>query len=127
MSGNERLTRFVEAAVLSATNPRSALQRPIDAELDADEKLLRKEMELGWAEAQHMARRGETCQHHRKDGGWCTGGKLIDEDTATPKALLVCLRCGWEYQWELTYKEHISLRETGLLGLAPPPKERLIA
>jgi hypothetical protein len=140
----EQLTRLLTAAVKAAQTPNVLEQKEIEKAIEADKRRTLMAVEMGKAEEEHMRRRKEGCSHSRypmsmgKLGGnpcqrgtgeWTTGGQLCGRNpqTGAPRALLICQRCAWTWQWEPNVQELDHIQETGLLGFAPPAKERLIA
>lgn len=64
---------------------------------------------------------GENCP--RGQGEWLTSGQLHTDGTATT----ICQRCSNVWHWRPTPQEFQYIIDQGMLGMAPPQEERLIA
>jgi hypothetical protein len=140
----EQLTRLLTAAVKAAQTPNVLELREIEKQVEADKRRSLMAVEMGRAEEENMRRRKDGCSHSRYpmsmgklgghacskgNGEWTTGGQLCGRDpqTGRPRAVLICTRCSWTWTFEPTMQELDYIEQSGLMGFAPPAKERLIA
>jgi hypothetical protein len=134
----EDLSKLLEAAIRAAKAPNVLEQKAIDEAIEKEKRRNLLMKELGKAEQETMLRRKNGCSHSRHpqgsgkragqpaprgQGEWTTGGQLVGRDLA----VLCCLRCAWTWQWQPTYEEREFILNEGMLGMAPPPADRLLA
>lgn len=120
--------------VIAATQKLNPLdERKYNEEINREKRRAMFAVELAKAEEQTRLNRINGCSHSRDSrlgnavakgtGEWTTGGQMHGNDTAT----LTCLRCGFGWHFSTTPQEREYFREQGMLGMAPPPMDRLVA
>jgi hypothetical protein len=131
------LQSLLEAAVRAANAPNALEQKAIAEDLQREHRRALFAVELGKVEEGRMLAKKNGCTHSRlsmaagKNGGntaprgegeWTTGGQLSGN---AEEAMLICTRCSYMWKWKVTNQEREFINNTGLLGMAPPPHERV--
>jgi len=139
----EQLTRILTAAVNAAKAPSILEQKEIEKQIEADKRRNLLSVEMARVEEERIHARKHGCSHSRypsgtKNGGqnsprgqgeWCTGGQLCGRNpqTGAERAVLICTRCSWTWIFEPTVPELEFIQQSGMMGMAPPPTERLVS
>lgn len=135
----DQMQKIVEAAVLAARTLNPLEQKSMDERLALEKRRSRMQVEFGRIEEEAMRRKKFGCSHRRwpqghklaghscprGQGEWTTGGQLTGRLGRV--ATMVCLRCGWTWAFRTTAEEAVDIGENGLLGVAPPPDDRLLS
>lgn len=131
------LQAILESVVRAARAPSALEEKKMNDEIERERRRTLLMVELGKAEEQKLNNRKNGCSHSRAPQGaknagqavtrgtgeWTTGGQLTGRDLAT----LVCSRCGWMWQFKPTPAELDYIESNGMLGMTPPPAERIVA
>jgi len=137
----EQLTRVLSAAIKAASAPNALEEKAIEKQIEADKRRSLMQVEMAKAEEEHIKRKKYGCSHYRwpmsagKLGGHgapkgqgesCLSGQLQGRNpqTGAPRATAICQRCSWTWIFEPTIQELDQIQESGLMGWAPPTKER---
>jgi len=138
---DEQLSKIITAAVTAAKAPNPVEAREIEKQIEADKRRTMMQVEMAKAEEEHIRQKKYGCSHSRHPQGagkmaghaapkgtgeWTTGGRLCgrNEKTGAPRAVLICQRCSWTWTFEPTIQELDYINESGMLGMAPPTKEK---
>ena len=147
MNGRHSLGNFVPDQVTHAGRNQAAApieaairieQAALDDHIERDKRRARMQIELAKVEEESRKRKKYGCSHCRQPmgagknagnaapkgtGEWTTGGQQIGLD----KAFMLCLRCSYSWTWQPTPQELDYIQQNGMLGMAPPASERVIA
>jgi hypothetical protein len=133
----DQLQELLLSVVAAAKAPNALEQRQLQTEEEKEKRRTALRAHIS-TEEENARSHKKNCTHTRYPGGhkkagspaprgqgeWTTSGQLIGPADAQ-RANLCCLRCSYTWQWKPSAAEAEYLVAEGMLGMSPPPQERI--